>query len=220
MIDLSYNVPHPTTVANQLFPQPNPPSEDLLFFSYDLVTGFNITGSDLADAWYTFTFQLVATDSMLGLTDSSFQLKVTTSADCTQVTGFTLLEAFPASLAYEIGSAQQTTILPAAIDSYSQTSGINEICGPIGYLVNQTDAAGSITSVIPAFASFNDSTRALIIGTTDMTLIGTLYLSYDVFLINFAGLTGYLQFREVITVSLTRPICQSIALTSTPIESV
>jgi hypothetical protein len=120
-------------------------------------------------------------------TDITFQLEVTTSADCTQVTGFTLLAAYPASLTYEIGSAQQTTILPAAIDSYSQTSGINQICGPIGYLVSQTDAVGFITSVIPAFASFDDTTRALVIGTTDMNLIGTLYLSYDVFLINFAG---------------------------------
>jgi len=75
--------------------------------------------------------------------------------------------------------------LPAA--SFAQTSGINDVCGPIGYLVSQTDAAGSITSVIPAFASFDDTTRALDINTSDPVYAGTYYFAYDVFLCNFAG---------------------------------
>jgi len=75
--------------------------------------------------------------------------------------------------------------LPAA--SFAQTSGINDVCGPIGSQVSLTDATGSTTSAMPVFSTFNNSTRALDINTSDPLYAGTYYFAYDVFLCNFFG---------------------------------
>ena len=121
----------------------------------------------------------------MGLENSSFQLKVTTSADCTLVTGFTLPATFPTAIAYQISSTQQPTILPAA--NFAQNSGINDVCGPIGSQVSLTDVTGLTTSTMPVFSSFNNSTRALDINTLDPVYAGTYNFAYDVFLCNFFG---------------------------------
>jgi hypothetical protein len=177
-----------SALPNPSFQQTPPPAAGPLqaaLLISDSSTGFNVCGIDLAEAWYTFNIQVTASDNTLGLTNTTFQLQVITSADCTQVSGLELPVDFPSVLNYQVGTGlSQTTLFPAV---FSQTSRINDVCGPIGYQVRLTDSTGLFTDVIPAFVSFDSTLLELEIDTTDATQAGTHYLSFDVYLSNFAG---------------------------------
>jgi hypothetical protein len=157
-----------SALPNPSFQQTPPPAAGLLqaaLLNSNSLIGFNVGGIDLAEAWYTFNIQVTASDTTLGLTDTTFQLQVITSADCTQASALELPVDFPSVLNYQIGSGlSQTTLSPAV---FSQTSTINDVCGPIGYQVSQTDSTGLVTDVIPAFASFDSTLLELEIDTTD-----------------------------------------------------
>lgn len=173
------------------------------FFSWDSINGITIQGLDFAESWSYYIFEITATDLNNKAFNNEFQLEVTTMADCSSASMVTDAPVED-SMTYEIGSPTVTTVLPSVIDLISEATQMPLLCGPISYMLYETNSAGTVQNGLPKFATFTGSTRKLDINTSDISLAGTYYLLLDIFYTEFSGplFPNAYHFTKIIEVTL------------------